>query len=263
MKIQAPDGNPLEGTHVVHQHRLNAVLQRHSARVASPACAPQLQHDDSVFKAPQLDITTVLLNRGTDPGLQQFLDHADNFVVLLIIGQRVAHSTFLGALRAIGLHSRHDRLAGRHGLRDQAENLGLDVCPLRVACLGHGDKVGAVEDRGDALDVEELGCERRRVWWGQRRARREVFQESGREVLGKDAVVRNELQSLNQGKKGTLSVKTHKFGINATWVKSYIGIGCVFSLNEDSPLASRRQAVDPILHHRLLMRSYCWPATSL
>lgn len=182
----------------MHQHRLNAILQRHSARVASPASAPQLQHDNTILKTPQLDITTILLDRGADTGLQQLLDHADNLIVLLVKGERVAHTTFLSALRAIGLHSGHDRLAGRHGLRDQAEDLRLDVCPLRVAGLGHGDKVGAIEDGGHALDVEELGCERGRVWWRERRTRGEVFEESGREALGKDAVVRNELQSLNK-----------------------------------------------------------------
>lgn len=185
----------------MHQHGLNSILQRHSARVASPACAPQLQHDNTILKAPQLDITAVLLNRRTDAGLQQFLDHAHDFVVVLIVSERIAHTTLLRALGAIALHGRHNGFAGCHGLCDQAEDLGLDVRPLRVASLGHGDEFGAVEDGGDTLDIEELSSERGRVWRGERRARGEVFEESGWKVVGKDAVVRNEFQCLQSGGK--------------------------------------------------------------
>lgn len=182
----------------MHQHRLNAILQRHGARVASPACASQLQHDNTILKAPQLDITAILLDRGTDASLQQFLDHADNLVIVFVVGEGVGDTTFLCALRAIALDGRHDGLAGSHGLRDETEDLGLDVRPLCVAGLGHGDEVGAVEDGGDALDIEELGGERGGVWRRECRARGEVFEESGREIFGKDAVVGNEFQCLDR-----------------------------------------------------------------
>jgi len=52
-------------------------------------------------------------------------------------------------------------------LRDNAENLGLDVCPVRVTAFRHGDEVCAVEDGCDTLDVEQFGSERRWVWWGE------------------------------------------------------------------------------------------------
>lgn len=44
---------------------------------------------------------------------------------------------------------------------------------------------------------------------------------------------------------------------------SYIGVGCVFRLDEDGALAGRGQAVDSAGCNRLLMRSDCRPATSL
>lgn len=136
------------------------------------------------------------MNGRTDACLQQFLDHAHNLIIVLIISERVAHTTLLCALRAIAFHRRHNGLASCHSLCDQAKDLGLDVRPLRVAGLGHGDEVGAIENGGDTLDIEELSSKRGRVWWGERRARGEVFEESGREVLWKDAVVRNEFQCL-------------------------------------------------------------------
>lgn len=83
--------------------------------------------------------------------------------------------------------------------------------PLRVAGFGHGDEIRAVEDGGDTLDIEELGCERGRVWWSERGARGEVFKESGREVLGKDAVVGNEFQGLvEQSDIVSISLNTPK-----------------------------------------------------
>lgn len=82
----------------MHQHRLNAILQRHGAGVASPACASQLQHDNTILKAPQFNITAILLNRGTDASLEQFLDHADNLVIVFVVGEGVADTAFLCAL---------------------------------------------------------------------------------------------------------------------------------------------------------------------
>lgn len=68
--------------------------------------------------------------------------------------------------------------------------------PLRIAGLGDGDKVCAVEDGRDALDIEEL-----RGQWGwvrrsESRARGEILQEGGGEIFGQDAVVGDEFQSL-------------------------------------------------------------------
>lgn len=49
--------------------------------------------------------------------------------------------------------------------------------PIRVAGFGDGDEIRAIEDSGDAIDIEELGGQRRRVRGCEGRAWREVFYE--------------------------------------------------------------------------------------
>lgn len=50
---------------------------------------------------------------------------------------------------------------------NQAEYLGLDVCPVDVAGLGDCDEVASIEDRGNAFDIKELRGERRWVGRGE------------------------------------------------------------------------------------------------
>jgi hypothetical protein len=70
-------------------------------------------------------------------------------------------------------------LAAGHVFVDDGEDFGLDVCPGCGAVLGDGDVVDAEEDGGYAVDVEELGGERRRMGWGERGAWVEVFEVGG------------------------------------------------------------------------------------
>ena len=185
----------------MHQHALDAVLERDSARVARPAGAAQLEVDVAVDEAAELDITAVFLDGGADARLEQLLDHADDLAVVLVVCQAVL---LLGGqaggrdLLPVGadlpdgrlLAHRHDLLARRDGLGDEAEDLGPDVRPVGVGGLGHGDEVGAVEDGRHAVDVHELRRQRRRVRRRNGRARVQVFEEGRREVLGQHGVVR-------------------------------------------------------------------------
>jgi hypothetical protein len=41
------------------------------------------------------------------------------------------------------------------------------VGPVGVASLGHGNEVGAVEDRCHTFHIQQLSCERRGVRWGE------------------------------------------------------------------------------------------------
>lgn len=179
----------------MHQHRLNAILQRHRTRITSPTSPPQLQHNDTILETPEINIPPVLLNGRTDSRLQKLLNHTDDLLVLFVEAERVLLAAFLRMLARLG-NGVDDRLAGRHGLRDETEHFRLDVCPVGVAGLGHGDEIAAVEDRCDAVDVQEV----RGQWRGVRRSeggsRREVLEEGGREVFGQNAVVGDEFQGL-------------------------------------------------------------------
>ena len=146
----------------MHQHRLNAVLQGNGAGIASTASTAQLQHNNTILESLEIDITTVLLDGGTDSRLEELLDHADNLVVILVVGERVL-ATFLVNVGGT-FDAGHDGLARCHGLRDDAEHLGLDVRPVRIAAFRHGDEVGTVENGCHTLHIEQSGGEGRWVW---------------------------------------------------------------------------------------------------
>jgi hypothetical protein len=198
---------------IMHQHALNTILQRNSARIARPARAAQLQHNLPVDKPAELDVAAVLLDRGADAGFEELLDHGDDFLILRVVFGRFAEPA-LAVLFAIFLRDGvDDRMATRNSLSDQREDLWLDVRPGRGGVLGDGDVVAAVEDALDAVDVEEIGGEGRGVWRREGGARREVFEEGGGEVFGEDLVVGAEFEG--------------------------VGIGGVFGLDEDCALCLR------------------------
>jgi len=84
-------------------------------------------------------------------------------------------------------------LARGHVFVDEGEDLRLDVRPGGGRVLCNGDVVGAEEDAGYAVNVEELGGERGWMWRGEGRAGVEVFEERGGDVFWEDALVGVEL----------------------------------------------------------------------
>lgn len=150
-------------TYIVHKHRLNTILQRNSAGIAGATSTTQLQHNNTILKAFQFDITTIFLDSRTDASLEQFLDHADNLIIILVIRERVL-ATLLLAVNGT-LDCRHDGLARCHGLSNDAEDFRLDVRPVRVAAFRHCDEVCAVEDGCDTFNIEQFRRERGWVWW--------------------------------------------------------------------------------------------------
>ena len=187
----------------MHQHALDTILERHRARVARPAGAAQLELDDAVLEAAEVDVAAVLLDGGPDARLEQLLDHADHLGVVLVVRERIDLVGRLHAARVLGslfaLDHVDERLAGRDGLGDEREHLGADVRPVGVGVLGHGDEVGAVEDGVDAVDVHKLRGEGRRVRGRNGRAWVEVLDEGRRDGRGQDPVVRQELERVRVG----------------------------------------------------------------
>lgn len=186
----------------MHQHALDTILERDGARVTGSAGAPQLQLDIAIVKAPKLNIATVLLDSGADPRLKQLLDHADDLVVILVVGEAVLLGA--GGGRLLGrrrlLHG-DNGLARGDGLGDEGKDLGSDVRPVGVAGLGDGDEVGAVKYRRDAINVHQLGGQLRRVGGRNRRPRVQVLDKRRGEALGQYAVVRQELERVGVGRR--------------------------------------------------------------
>lgn len=182
----------------MHQHGLDSIPQRDRAGVAGPASSAQLQHDNTILESPEVNVTSVLLDGGADSRLQKLLDHADDLLVVFVVAQRVLLATFLGMFARLG-HRVDDRLAGSDRLSDQTEHFRLDVRPVGIAGLGHRNELGAIEDRGDSVDIQEVGGQWRGVRRSERGSRGEILEEGGGEAFGQNAVVRNEFQSLYEG----------------------------------------------------------------
>lgn len=80
----------------MEHHLLDAVLESHSAGVAGPARAPQLQQHNTILKSPEVDIATILLDCRANTRFEQFLDHGHDFIVIFVVCQSI-----LGALLAL------------------------------------------------------------------------------------------------------------------------------------------------------------------
>lgn len=168
--------NKRRETYVVHKHRLNAVLQSDSARVAGPASAAQLQHHNTVLEAPKLNVASIFLDCRPDSCLQELLDHADNFVIFFIVAERFLLAALLRVLS--GFSDRvDDRLAGGYSLRNQVEDFGFDMGPVCIACLGHSDELRSEEDGGDTVNIEQVRSQGGRVRRSESRARGQVLEE--------------------------------------------------------------------------------------
>lgn len=189
----------------MHQHALDTILQRHGAGIARPARTAELQQHGTLVREPaELDIAAVFLDSRPYPRLEQLLDHADDLAVVLVVRQAVGLlGGAIGRRTGTALLVRRDGddgLARGDGLGDEGKDLGTDMRPVRVGGLVHGDEVGAVEDRGDAVNVHELGGQRGRVGRRDGGARVEVLDEGGGEGVGEDAVIREELYGVWVGR---------------------------------------------------------------
>lgn len=128
----------------MHKHALNAVLQGDCARVASPASTAQLQKNLAVDETSELNVTTILLDSRANASLEQFLDHADNLTVILIVLQRVLLDCLL--FTTLSRNRVYKRLSRCHGLGNQSKDLRLDVRPWGGRVFCNGNVVGTIED---------------------------------------------------------------------------------------------------------------------
>lgn len=149
----------LDLLNIMHQHALDAILQRDGAGIARPARAAQLQHDLAVDETAELDVAAVFLDGWADAGLEELLNHGDDLLVLGVV-LCCFGETALAVLFAVFLRDGvDDRLPACDSFSDQGEDLGLDVRPGRGRVLCDGDVVAAVEDALDAVNIEEVGGE--------------------------------------------------------------------------------------------------------
>jgi hypothetical protein len=93
------------------------------------------------------------------------LNPRNDFAVVLIVCEGVDFGAALALLVAFVCDRVYERLSGCHKFVDNGEYFGLDMRPGCGAVFRHCDVVQPKEDRGYAIDVEELGGERGGMWW--------------------------------------------------------------------------------------------------
>ena len=138
----------------MHQHAFNAVLECDRARVAGSTGATQLEQDMTVLETPEFDVPTVILNGWTYPSVKKLLDHPNHFAIVLVEFERILLPSFLTGLACLVLDGIDHCLTRCDSLGDQAKNLGLHMCPVRIFCLGDCDKVRPIKYRRNAVNVE-------------------------------------------------------------------------------------------------------------
>ena len=108
-----------------------------------------MQKHDAVLETAEHDVTAVLGDRGTYPGLQRFFDLRDD-LALVHVG--------LGLARGA---RREQRLAGGEMLHDHGEDGRLEQLPIAVIVLGDGHEIAAEEHPAHPFDAEQ-GVRQRR-----------------------------------------------------------------------------------------------------
>lgn len=186
----------VDGTHVVHQHGLDTVLDRRRARIAAFAGSLELQQHVAILKATIFNITPVGLEGRADARVEEFLDHADDLTVVGVVTETVLVDNVRGAAFGNG----DNRLPSRDGLGNGAKDVGLDVLPAHLVVLADGDEVGAIKHRCDAVNVEEIARQRREVWWLQRRSQIAIFEVGHGQAGRQDSLIREELERIAVGR---------------------------------------------------------------
>jgi len=134
------------------QQILNAVAQRRRRRRTAGAGAFHIEIDDAVLEAAERDVAAVIGDRGTNPGLDQFLDGGNRRGVHLV--------KKLLAVLDLGAAADQERRARHEVLHDGAQDHWLELMPFARA-LGHGDEIGAEEYPAYSADTEQPLGERR------------------------------------------------------------------------------------------------------
>lgn len=110
---------------VVHEHALDTALERDRAGVATAARALELEPYDSISvlalsESSVLDISTILLDRGSHTRIEQFFNHRNRLAV------RVEDERILATLTRGVVRVRKERVTGSEEFHDGTVDLGLE-----------------------------------------------------------------------------------------------------------------------------------------
>ena len=139
----------------MHQHPLDAILERYRTRTTSPARAFERQFDQAVpvraFAEPVvLEIATVLLNGRSNPRIQQFFNLCDRFGIAFQY-PRILRSVLAVRRSPISKEGR----ARSKVFNDETVDFRFHRGPVGVHILGNGNEIGSEEDGPYARDAEE------------------------------------------------------------------------------------------------------------
>src|SRR5260221_10441955 len=131
---------------VMLQHVLNAGLERRRRAWTARARALHVQVDDAVGEIVTDDVAAVLRHGRPHARLEQLLDLGDDLGIgLAVLAGALGHP----------VRGQQDRPPGGEMLHDDAKNRRLELVPVALLVLRHGDEVAAEEDAGHAADRKE------------------------------------------------------------------------------------------------------------
>mmetsp|Transcript_6467 Transcript_6467/g.9462 ORF Transcript_6467/g.9462 Transcript_6467/m.9462 type:complete len:231 (-) Transcript_6467:166-858(-) len=130
----------------MHEHILHPILQGDGTGGTTDTTSRQLYLDQSRVgvKVDVSNVSPILHDRGTYPGLQQLLNHGNDLIVIVQYG----------GIGDFGCGLKRGLAAGIM-VHNGAENEGADVGPVGLCEFGNGDKVWTEIYALDAIDLEE------------------------------------------------------------------------------------------------------------
>ena len=97
------------------------------------------------MKSSELNVSTIFLNRRSNPRLQQFFNHTHYFAVILVVCKTILLRSFLSTFSRFVFYRVDDLLAGKKEFIDDAEHFRFYVRPRRRAVFRDSDVICSEE----------------------------------------------------------------------------------------------------------------------
>ncbi|EXK96148.1 hypothetical protein FOQG_03282 [Fusarium oxysporum f. sp. raphani 54005] len=174
----------------MHQHALNSILEGDSAGIASTTGTSQPEmHIALVIKTSKIYVAAILLDSWSNSCLKKLLDHTNNLTVVFVVRKAILLLDRAGlAIPAFG--DSDYLLTCSDGFCDEGKDLRSNMCPIGICSLRNSNKIGAVENRRNSIDIHKLGSEWRRIRRRNGCSGVEILDKRRRELLGHNSMIR-------------------------------------------------------------------------
>lgn len=146
-------------TYIMTQHAFDPVLECDGRGIAGTTSASKFQQNLTIDETFKVNVASVFLDGGSNASFEQFFDHAYDFAIVFVIGQRVALGRNIVGSCSTAVWNGDYGLTRSDCFGDETEYFWLDVWPAGTAVFGDCNIVCAVKDCSDAIDREQLCSE--------------------------------------------------------------------------------------------------------